>query len=712
MKYIFTYILLIFILSVSFSQQSEIDSLVSELEKTKKDTSRIKLLLEIGNAYYFFNQDSSFYYSSQAQIESKLLVESNNKDISEQAKYLLSKSSSRIAILESQIMNYGRSENTFLLAINNLDKLLLDSENKLLINKSKYLKANILSGIADIYIDKGYYSIALKKYIDSHRIIDGLIKEGFIAESENAGQFFHLGMIHYELKNFEKALFNYKKSLEVSENAVDKLGMAKCNNNIGIIKLQTSNPDEALKYFDKVLEFVIENEILIMQAQIYDNIAECYIEKKEAKKAELYLAKASIIVKKTGNIQGEIYVMLTLSKLYNSINKYNKAISYCEKTINLSKKIGSLSLERKSYEQIFKIYEAKQDYKKALFFHQKYKSLQDSLFNKEKNRQIAETEAKYEANKKQKEIDLQNLELAKKDAKLKRKNTETLALIILTILLILFILYIYYSLKLKQKATKYIRTQNKKITDSIEYAKKIQTAALPSKKLLKDIFEDNFVIFKPLQIVSGDFYWAMKKNEFSVFAVADCTGHGIPGAFISIFGISLLNELILNSDLTNPDLILEEMRFYLKKSLSQTGKFEEQTDGIDIALCIINNKTDELFYAGANQPAYLMRKGEIEELMPVMNPVGIYPKEIPFKMHKRKLENDDILYLFSDGYVDQFGGDKNKPVKFTVQKFKNILTKIYSKPLIEQKDILEDEFQKWMHINKQLDDVLVFGIKY
>ncbi len=712
MKTYFLFFLFTFFISISFSQRTEIDSLIIEYNNVKEDTSKIQLLLKIGRAFYYTNPDSSLQYNKVALEQSKLLIKKADGYLKDKAVFLYANSLYEIAYIESQVMKYNTSEDNFILAIDNLNLIITKSKHLYLLNTSKHLKANILSGIADIYYDKGYYSIALRNYLESREIIDELINIGYLSEKENAGQYFHIGMIHYELNNFDKALKNYEKSLEISIRNDYKLGIAKCKNNIAIIKLNMGEADVALSYFQDVLDFVAKNNVLVMKAQVYDNIADCYISKQEYDKAELNLAKASIIVKKINNKQGEIYVNLTLAKLYTITKKYNKAIYYCKQSVDIANKIGILSLEKNAYEQLYKIFKEKGDYKKALENHIKFKSLTDTIFNKEKNRQVAETEAKYEAKKKQTEIDKQKPEIAKKDEKLKRKNVETIALITLSILLILFILYIYYSLKLKQKATKYIREQNKKITDSIEYAKKIQTAALPTEKLLKDIFEDHFIIFKPLQIVSGDFYWTMKKNEFSVFAVADCTGHGIPGAFISIFGISLLNELILNSDLTKPDLILEEMRFYLKKSLSQTGKFEEQTDGIDIALCIINNKTDELFYAGANQSAYLMRKGEIEELMPVMNPVGIYPKEIPFKMHTRKLEEGDIIYLFSDGYVDQFGGNNNKPRKFTIQRFNNILSEIYSKPLNEQKDILDNEFKNWMHTNKQLDDVLVFGIKY
>ena len=702
----------LFLFAKSFAQKSVVDSLLYKYETIENDTSKIKLLLKIGRTLFYTNPDSSLYYDKLASKKSKQLLDKSEGEINNKLFFLYAQSLYEIGYIESQVMQYNTSEDKFLLALDNLSIVLLKTKNKDLKNKTKHLKANIYSGIADIYFDKGYYSIALQNYINSREIVDELIKKNILPESENAGQYFHIGMIHYELHNLQKALDNYYKSLEISENANNKLGIAKCKNNIAIIKLEMGKADDALKYYLDVLNYVVNNKSLIMQAQVYDNMADCYISKKEFDKAELYLAKAAVIVKKIDNKQGEIYVNLTLSKLYLTTKKYDKAILFCNKSVVLAKEISSLALEKNSYEQLYKIYNNKGQYKQSLLYHVKFKALADTMFNAEKNRQAEEAEIKYQANKKQIEIDRQKLEITKKDAKLKRKNIETFALIILSILLILFILYIYYSLKLKQKATKYIRAQNKKITDSIEYAKKIQTAALPSEKLLKNIFEDHFVLFKPLQIVSGDFYWAMKKNEFSVFAVADCTGHGIPGAFISIFGISLLNELILNSDLTKPDYILEEMRFYLKKSLSQTGEFEEQTDGIDIALCVINNKTNELFFAGANQSAYLMRKGKIEELMPVINPVGIYPKEISFKMHKRNLEDGDVIYLFSDGYVDQFGGNNHKPTKFTIQKFNNLLSKIYVKSLSEQKEILEKEFQKWMHTNKQLDDVLVFGIKY
>ncbi|MCF6366862.1 MAG: tetratricopeptide repeat protein [Bacteroidales bacterium] len=709
------FVVLFFFLVISsfcYSQNNKVDSILQKINNAKHDTTKIKGLIKISETLYNSNPDSSVYYISLAQNLSAELIKSSDIIIKEKGIYLHAKALYKSAYFLSGLMKYEKSGRIFRNSIKELNVLISKTDDIKLKSASKYLKANNLSGIADIYLDKGNHSTALEYYIKSQEIIDNLIKIGFLSERETAGLYFHIGMVHFELNNIEKSLNYYEKSLKVSIEFNDKLGAAKCNNNIGIIKLRMNKADEALAYFQKTLTYVVENNILIMQAQVYDNMAECYIRKKEYNKAELYLAKALIITNNLGNRQGEIYVSLGLANLYSTTNKFDKALFYCNRAIEISKEIGAISLEKNAYKQTFEVYEKKKDYKKALFYHKKYKSFEDTLFNKEKNRQIEETEAKYQANKRQAEIDNHKLEIAKKDARLKQKKYQTVAFIILTIVLLIFILVIFISLKHKQRATGHIKKQNKKITDSIEYAKKIQNAAMPSETYMKQIFEDYFVLFKPLQIVSGDFYWAMKKDSFLAFAAADCTGHGVPGAFVSMFGISLLNELSLNSDLKRPDYILEEMRFFLKKSLSQTGEIDEQTDGIDIALCVIDYQSQKLYFAGANQPGYLMRKGKITELIPVMNPVGIYPKEIPFKLQTYSLEEDDIIYLFSDGYADQFGGSINNPKKYTIQRFKRLLEKIYTEPLEKQKEILDIEFNNRKKTNKQIDDVLVFGMKY
>ena len=712
MRKVLIFISLILSTFIANSQTSKLDSLLNIINKIDKDTTKVELLIQIGISIYDTYPDSALDYYNQALIMSEKIIKSPDDKTKEKGSYLYAVCLYEIGFAESMRMNYNESEKSFNKALeysNHLFKYTESNTIKLSVNK---LKAEIYSGIADIYLDKGYYSIALNNYLKSQKISDVLISAGKISESEAAGQYYRMGMVHYYLENYSKSLDYYEKSLNISKEFNNSEGIAKCYNNIGIIEMKQNNIDLALEYFNKTLDFALENEIPILEASVYHNLANCYLKEKDYSKAELFFAKAMIIAQKHKNKQGEIFIMLGLADLYNIMHKYNKSLDYCFSSIDISKEIGSLSLEKEAYSQTYKVYEDKGNFIQALNYHKLFKKLEDSIFNKEKNKQIEDAEAKYQVNKKQKEIDQQNLELAKRDTQIKKKKNQNYAFTIAVFLLIVIIIIIYLSLKQKQKTSKFIKSQNKKITDSIEYAKKIQTAALPSKKYLEEIFKSHFIIYKPLQIVSGDFYWAVKKDEYSVLAAADCTGHGVPGAFVSMLGISLLSELSLNSDITRPDKILEEMRFILKRSFSQTGEIEEQNDGIDISLCVINNNTDTLYFSGANNSAYLMRNSKITVLEAVMNPVGIYPKEIPFKMQEIKLQKDDIVYLFSDGYADQFGGQNQKAVKFTIAAFNNLLIENCQKPLKVQKKILEKQFLDWQNKHTQIDDVLVFAIKY
>ncbi len=710
-KTVLTYFFLLFS-AVSFSQITIIDSLIKVSENEKSDSALIQNYIKTSLLFHNLNKkDTAFYYLKKAENISEKLSKSKQFEIKETGSFLLADCyySKGEIYYATDLINAEENYNKGLQICNHLVKY---SDNKSIIIKTQKLKANIHTGIANIYTDKGYYSVALDNYIKAQKITDTLINQKIIPEKESAAQFFHLGLIHYYLNNYTKSLEYYKKSLKISEKYDNKFATAKINSNIGISETKLNHIDTALAYFKKALKYAETEKEEIFKAQIYDNMADCYIKQKKYNKAELYLAKAMIITEKANNKFGKIYIMLGLADLYIKTGKYKKALRYASEAKEISEELESISMAKNAYLYLSKIYESTHDYKNALIFHKKYKTLEDSIFNKEKNRQIQESEAKYLANKKQEEINRQKLELAERDAEIKIKKTQNYIFSAVLISLSIILLIILFTLKQKQKINKLIRKQNRRITDSIKYAEKIQNAALPSEKVLSNLFESHFILFKPLQIVSGDFYWTVKKDNFILFAAADCTGHGIPGAFVSMLGISFLNELTLITDLTRPDLILEEMRYILKKSFRQTGKFNEQSDGIDISLCSINTDTDELYFAGANNSAYLIRNNEIIELEAVPNPVGVYYKELKFKMQKIKLQKNDLIYLFTDGYADQFGGTNHKTQKFTIKRFRELLIEINQKPLPEQKEILEQKYSEWKNNSKQIDDILVFGIKY
>jgi len=254
-----------------------------------------------------------------------------------------------------------------------------------------------------------------------------------------------------------------------------------------------------------------------------------------------------------------------------------------------------------------------------------------------------------------------------------------------------------------------IQSKNKNITASIKYAKRIQTAMLPSDNEVTELLPEHFILFKPRDIVSGDFYWVKKINNKTIIAAADCTGHGIPGAFVSMLGISLLNEIASTEDITTASSILENLRKKVKSSLKQTDKTGSSKDGMDIALCIIDDKTKILQFAGAYNPLYLVREKELTEIKATRNPIGIFVKEKAFENNDIQLQTNDQLYMFSDGYADQFGGEYDK--KFMSKKFRELLTEISNKSLQTQKEILNTTIEQWQNGTEQNDDIIVIGLK-
>lgn len=253
-----------------------------------------------------------------------------------------------------------------------------------------------------------------------------------------------------------------------------------------------------------------------------------------------------------------------------------------------------------------------------------------------------------------------------------------------------------------------IAFQKRHIMDSIEYAKRIQSAILPSLELFSDKLE-HFVLYKPKDIVSGDFYWQTVTGDELIIVVADCTGHGVPGAFMSMLGVSLLNDIVNKQGITQPNIILNKLRDEIIDSLKQKERAELK-DGMDITVCSINFETNKLFFSGANNPLYLIRKGELIEVKPDKMPVAIHAIMEPFELHEVQLEKGDTLYTFSDGFVDQFGGPNNK--KYLSRNFRCALLSIQDLPMLKQGEKLDQIFEEWRGDFEQLDDVTVVGIRF
>jgi len=302
------------------------------------------------------------------------------------------------------------------------------------------------------------------------------------------------------------------------------------------------------------------------------------------------------------------------------------------------------------------------------------------------------------------------------------------ALLIFVIILYLFIVFLqklnsdYESIVSKQneeitaqrdfldEKNKIIESQNTKHLASLNYGKRIQSAVLPPIESLEKDLADIFVLFKPKDKVSGDFYWKRRVGDYIYLAVADCTGHGIPGAFMSMLNLGFLNEIINRSielqTIFSPAQILENVRDRIKKTLRQ-GKENSSKEGMDIGLCLINKKTHELIFTGANFELDFIEKGNLKVIKGDRQPVAVYQKEKPFTNHKLQLSGDEIFYLYSDGFADQIGGEKKK--KYKRLKLKETLIKINTLPLSQQKDKLEKELEEWMLNYEQVDDITLIG---
>ncbi|MEZ4722177.1 MAG: YfiR/HmsC family protein [Flavobacteriales bacterium] len=254
-----------------------------------------------------------------------------------------------------------------------------------------------------------------------------------------------------------------------------------------------------------------------------------------------------------------------------------------------------------------------------------------------------------------------------------------------------------------------LEEKNQEILDSIEYAKRIQTAILPPDRIVKEYLNQSFILYKPKDVVAGDFYWMETVGDVVYYAAADCTGHGVPGAMVSVICVNGLNRAVREFGLRQPAEILDKTRELVIKEFEKSE--EEVKDGMDISLCALNSKTKELQWAGANNPLWIVRKGaeEVEEVKPDKQPIGRYESEKPFTNHVVQLNDGDTIYTFSDGYPDQFGGESGK--KYKSGKFKSTLLKLAHQPVSDQRALLDEEFESWRGEHEQIDDVCVIGVK-
>jgi serine phosphatase RsbU (regulator of sigma subunit) len=541
----------------------------------------------------------------------------------------------------------------------------------------------------------------------------------------------NIGNLYLDQKNYQKALEYSLKALKAEEKAKDKEALLNTSANLGQIYSSLGKNDSALFYYNLALKTSHETNDGFGIANSLVNMGILYTKLKQYNKAIDFSLRGSKLCQANGFVDLNVYAISNLGMINRALQKYDAAENYFLEAASIAKKINSKMLIRESYLSLASLYEEEKDFKRSYDYYKLYSETKDSLLNQENSKLITEMNTKYTTEKKEKEIellkkneDIQTLELTKRKNDLENQRTISLSVFSGFILLLVVAILLFSRYQLKKKANNQlqgafnlieeknalIEKSNLMITDSITYAKRIQDAVLPDPEDLSKLLSGDFFIFyKPAQIVSGDFYWCASQGSKTIFVVADCTGHGVPGAFMSMIGNTLLNEIVNEQKITCTKKIAELLDKKIIHALHQhTGT--DQYDGMDISICCIDKLNKEISFTGAHHTMYVYN-GHLEKIKGDPYSIGgaQHQEFKSFSAHKIAYKENQKLYFLTDGYCDQSGGNANK--RFNSNKFEKMLSEIQELKMEEQKETLEFAFEDWKGSTKQRDDILVAGIK-
>lgn len=536
----------------------------------------------------------------------------------------------------------------------------------------------------------------------------------------------YIGLIHSYLGNSQKSNERFLKIYECARANRNLKLMASSANNIAINYTDMRNYEKAEQFLNISLNLRMEMKDKFMMGQSYNNFGSLYFEKGEYEKAIQYYNKGYLLRKNfSTNFNSITESEINLGKTYLKLAKSNEAERILKRAYDKVKYSGHVKFISLTSFYLKDIYKEKNDYKNAYAMLEEYQNAKDSLYGLEKKEEVNRLTMQSEFKGK---ILSDSVALVKKDGELnvkEAKNEQNKNILILLGVLLMLVLFIVYNLfrqnKIEQaknhlisQQSNELKEQNKEIKDSINYAQTLQASLLPSNQLLENCLKNYFIFYLPKDVVSGDFYWSTVvqdketlKNDFRGFhfALADCTGHGVPGAMVSIVGITALTRCVKEFGLTEPAQILDKLSDLVSEAFSNNNK--QLNDGMDISFCTISGNI--LKWAGANNPLWIMRNNKLMEFKGTRRPVGAFVNQIPFKEESVNLQKGDVLYLVTDGFSDQFGGIKGK--KFKQNKLKELIMSIHEFPLAVQKEKLQATFEDWKNQHEQIDDVSVIGFK-
>ena len=700
------------------------DSIMNRLESAD-DSTKVQILLDLARTYISINLQQSIGFSNDAL---EIAVNLNNLELQR----------SVLTILGAAYFYEGNFDSAKIAWLQGIDVLeQLEHQHagdSIKVADYRGSRGMLLNNVGVVYKNQGEYDKAIEYYQQNLLIQEQL---GFPLQVANSRA--NIGNIYYFFGlDYDKALENYETALEVfrqySEDYKDsedeqwkynegREGMANVYLTIGMVYKEQDNLGLATENFRRSLRIYTELDNKLGIANAQSQIGLVYLEGGSYQEALDATMNALNVNHEIGRRKEAAEALGNIGDIYYEWGRYQEALDYYNQSLELHKLLNLKKEVYDKYKKISDTYAAMGNYRLALENYEMYNALKDSSIRQENLNQISELETKYETERVGRENELLNTKTMLQETELKRQRVMIYSLIGIFVVILGsgFLLFRAYraikhanilleeqNIEIKHQRDQ-IFQQKQEITDSIMYASRIQTAILPPEKFLDEL-ADHFILYKPRDIVSGDYYWMTQKDNKTIVVVADCTGHGVPGAFMSMLGISFLNEIVNKGDSTQPNDILNNLRDNVVNSLHQTGEEGEQQDGMDLALCVIDNDKTRLWFAGAYNPLFLIRDGELTEVKPDKMPIGIHKEKTdPFTNNEVPIRKGDAIYMFSDGYVDQFGGPKAK--KFMSKNFKDLLVSIHNDPMKDQKEFLDSTIENWKGDVEQIDDILVMGLR-
>ncbi len=722
----------IVLFSIVLTGQNKIDSLRNVVKAAKADTNHVITLNLLSDELWRDGNQEALIFANKALSES---IKLNYKHGAAEAY-------NSIGIIYDDEGNYKLGLNNYLKALKIYEGL----------GNKKGIAAEY-NNIGIIYKNEGNHEKALENYLKALKIREEIKDKKGIGTCYN-----NIANIYTVQKNYTKALEFYSKSLKIKEELGDKKGQGTTYNNIGTIYDTMDSLAKALLNYLKALKLSEEAEYKRGIANSENNIgiiykkqADIMTDKKEAalkyNESLNHYLKALKLREEAGNKDGIAMTYINLGSLYLKKGDMPETYKYISSCIPIYLETGNKEGLENAYGLAADYYNRKGDYNQAYHYEKLYGDVKDSILNKENSKNMSRMNALYDSEKKDNEIKLLNKDKEQQELlSNEEKKTQRIILfsVIVGLLLVaVFSIFLYKRFKIIQKQNTVIEKQKKEverekenadrlrdiaesqtlivieqkqmtelkqkeIIDSINYAKRIQNALLKDEDNVSDRLPPHFILFKPKDIISGDFYWSLEKQGHLYMAAADCTGHGVPGAMMSMLGIAFLNEINSIPHLLNPADVLNKLRERIIKELNQTGKEGENKDGMDISLVRLNIATKEMEWAGANNSIYMIVNGELSEIKSNKQPIGFTINMQPFTNHRLQLAKDTLLYLFTDGFADQFGGSRGK--KFKYAQLKGLLLSMTNQSMEAQKEILATTLSNWKGNLEQVDDILIIGM--